>query len=283
MRSTLVAMLLSSIALSSVWAWTEAETNAVGQALAELIAISSGCDDIPLPPDDPSANEPLEEPYPSFASLFSEDLQIAPNWTSEDKRAAFYHYLDSITNMTAGGVFTGNVWHADSAFSFCRIKGDAAVLPHAIGVLVSTNMPAALEVEPCNIFSRFAVPTIQMNEIVETLVSSRDRLRGPYSRKNIYDSYCEKLGQAFDAGQTNIAMSGGAILYSYLSDHRGASSLDALLLKVYPTYQSSSNRLFVALRALATDPSDEWSNGRFANVTNQLLNAAQPLPIVDGL
>ena len=43
------------------WAWSSAETNAVGCALAELTALSSGCD-APLPPDDPAANEPLEEP-----------------------------------------------------------------------------------------------------------------------------------------------------------------------------------------------------------------------------
>lgn len=88
MRYICIVMLLS-FAISSAWAWTEAETNAVGCALAELTALSSGCD-APLPPDDPAANEPLEEPYPSFSGLFSEDLQIAPNWTPDDKRAAFF-------------------------------------------------------------------------------------------------------------------------------------------------------------------------------------------------
>lgn len=264
------------------WAWSSAETNAVGCALAELTALSSGCD-APLPPDDPAANEPLEEPYPSFPSLFSEDLQIAPNWTPDDKRAAFFHYLNSIPDMTAGGVFTGNVWYAKSALGFCRVKGDASVLPCALGILASTNVDESLGYEASMIFRRFASPSIQMNAFVESVVAQTNALRGAGTRKCIYSDYCNKLGIVYDAGQTNVARSGAAALYHGLSDHVGARSLDVLLLRVFPDYAVSSNRLWVATHALASDPNEEWTSGYFTNITNLLMNATQPLPVVDGL
>lgn len=282
MRTVLVATIVSVAAFSTL-AWTEAETNAVGICMAELIATTSGGDDMPLPPGDSEANEPNDEPFHSFESLFEVTLTNATSWTAADKRAAFFHYLGTITNMVADGVFTGNTWHVDAALGFCRVKGDSSILPYALGILVSTNMPPSLEMEPCLIFKRFATPSMQMNSLVERIVSNTNCLKGAYSRRAIYDSYCDKLGQAFDAGQINVATNGGAILYSHLVDHCGACSLDALLMKTYPTYLSSSNRLSVALRALATDPQEGWSRGRFANITNQLLNASQPLPVVDGL
>lgn len=99
----------------------------------------------------------------------------------------------------------------------------------------------------------------------------------------MYDAYSNKLGLAYDAGQTNLARSGAVALYHGLSDHVGARSLDVLLLLVFPDYAVSSNRLRVATLALASDPSEEWTSGYFANITNQLLNATQPLPTVDGL
>lgn len=236
-----------------------------------------------MSPDDPAANEPLDEPYPSFSSLFSEDLQIAPNWTPDDKRAAFFHYLDSIPEMTAGGVFTGNVWYAKSALGFCRVKGDVPVLPCALGILSSTNVHESLGYEASMIFRRFASPSVQMNAFVESVVTQPNSLRGAGTRKRIYSDYSSKLAAVYDAGQTNVARSGAAALYHGLSDHVGARSLDALLLRVFPEYAASSNRLRVATLALASDPSEEWASGYFANVTNLLMNATQPLPAVNGL
>ena len=280
-RCVIVSLVIVLCACSGL-AWSPAETNAVGCALAELTALSSGCD-APLSPDDPAANEPLEAPYPSFSSLFSEDLQIAQNWTPDDKRAAFFHYLNSIPDMTAGGVFTGNVWYAKSALGFCRVKGDISVLPCALGILASTNVHESLGYEASMIFRRFASPSSQMNAFVESVVAQTSALRGAGTRKCIYSDYSNKLGIVYDAGQTNVARSGAVALYHGLSDHVGARSLDALLLRVFPGYAASSNRLRVATLALASDPSEEWTSGYFANITNQLLNATQPLPTVDGL
>ena len=278
-------VVLASIMLASsmTWAWTEAETNAVGHALAELTAISSGVDDMPLPPDDPAANEPVDEPYPNFESLFAGNLPIAAGWTADEKRAAFFHYLGSIPGTVTNGVSVDNLWHASSALGFCRLKGDATVLPYAEAVLSSTNVHESLEYEASMIFNRFAEPSIQMNSFIESVVSCTNRLKGTVPRRWIYSDYCNKLGAVYSAGHTNIARSGAAILYHGIFDHVSACSLDALLVKVYPSYETSSNRLWVATQALSSDPNEEWTYGYFANVTNQLISVGAPLSEVNGL
>lgn len=124
---------------------------------------------------------------------------------------------------------------------------------------------------------------IEQIEVRRGALSREGCLNHAPARRRVYDAYSNKLGLAYDAGQTNLARNGAVALYHGLSDHVGARSLDALLLRVFPGYAASSNRLRVATLALASDPSEEWTSGYFANITNQLLNATQPLPTVDGL
>ena len=282
MKQVILATLTAS-AVATLSAWTEAETNAVGGALAELTTLSSGGDEPPLPPDDPAANEPLDEPYPTFESLFNADIACASGWTAAEKRAAFFHYLETVTNLVSDGSFTGNVWHADAAFAFCRMKGCAEALPGAIGVLVSPNMPPSTALEASHIFGMFAVPSEQINMVVASMTANTNCLKGLHSRANIYADYCGKLAQAYDLGHTNLARTGASILYRNLRGHDGAKALDVLLLKTFQRYSTSSNRLHLAQIALASDPNEEWTGGYFANITNLLMNAAQPLPAVDGL
>lgn len=116
MRNALLALLgMMSI---SAYSWTEAETNMVGLALAEATAYASGCDGGPLPPGDPMANEPLDEPFPTFGSLFEASLPCAQDWTPEAKRAAFFHYLGMLPTSVTNGVFGGDEWYASSALGF---------------------------------------------------------------------------------------------------------------------------------------------------------------------
>ena len=281
MRNALLALLgMMSI---SAYSWTEAETNMVGLALAEATAYASGCDGGPLPPGDPMANEPLDEPFPTFGSLFEASLPCAQDWTPEAKRAAFFHYLGMLPTSVTNGVFGGDEWYASSALGFCRVKGDVAVLMPAMGVLAATNMPGRCQWEAAGIVEKWAQATEAMNSCLDGALSREGCLNHAPARRRVYDAYSNKLGLAYDAGQTNLARNGSAALYHGLSDHVGARSLDVLLLRVFPDYAVSSNRLWVATHALASDPNEEWTSGYFTNITNLLMNTTQPLPVVDGL
>ena len=52
------------------WAWTEVETNMVGLALARVIALTP--EDCELVDYGGNDDEPLDEPFPTFGSLFEE-------------------------------------------------------------------------------------------------------------------------------------------------------------------------------------------------------------------
>ena len=281
MKNALLAI-LGMLSLSAI-AWTETETNVVGLALAEVTALDSGCDGGPLPPDDPMANEPLDELLPTFESLFEIDLPCATNWTTEAKRAAFFHYLDTLPSLVTNGVFCGDEWYASSALGFCRVKGDAAVLPAAMGVLAATNMPDSCQWEAAGIFEKWVQPTESMNSYLDGVFSCKGRMTSANARGRVCDAYANKLGQAYDVGQTNLARNGAAVLYRGLSIGSEAPSVDALLLRTHPGYAVSSNRLWVAELALGNEQSRADVARYFIPITNALLNAEQPLPVVEGL
>ena len=281
MKNALLAIL--GMLSVSAYAWTETETNVVGLALAEVTALDSGCDGGPLPPDDPMANEPLDELLPTFESLFEIDLPCATNWTPEAKRAAFFHYLDTLPSLVTNGVFCGDEWHASSALGFCRVKGDAAVLQSAMGVLAATNMPSSCQREAAGIFEKWAQPTESMNACLDGVLSDGGRLNDAHARWRVYDAYAKRLGQLYAAGQTNLARNGAAVLYRGLSVGIEAPAADALLLRTHSGYAVSSNRLWVAECALGNGQMRDYVASYFMPITNVLLNAAQPLPAVEGL
>lgn len=201
MRNALLALLgMMSI---SAYSWTEAETNMVGLALAEATAYASGCDGGPLPPGDPMANEPLDEPFPTFGSLFEASLPCAQDWTPEAKRAAFFHYLGMLPTSVTNGVFGGDEWYASSALGFCRVKGDVAVLMPAMGVLAATNMPGRCQWEAAGIVEKWAQATEAMDSCLDGALSREGCLNHAPARRRVYDAYSNKLGLAYDAGQTD--------------------------------------------------------------------------------
>ena len=275
----LLAMQISFCARS--YAWTEAETNEVGLALASVIALTP--EDCELVDYGGNDDEPLDEPFPTFGSLFEESFPCAQDWTPEAKRAAFFHYLDTLPSLVTNGVFCGDEWYASSALGFCRAKGDSSTLPSALRVIAAVHMPKSCQNEAVGILGKWGQASESMNDCLSSVVTNGDCLTDHYARKNLYYDYCLKLGDAYDAGSTNLARSGAAVLYRGVRNHSGAYCIDALLLRLYPEYAASSNRLHVAMRALSTDPKDEWANGSFIAITNALLNAEQPLPVVEGL
>ncbi len=191
MRNALLALLgMMSI---SAYSWTEAETNMVGLALAEATAYASGCDGGPLPPGDPMANEPLDEPFPTFGSLFEASLPCAQDWTPEAKRAAFFHYLGMLPTSVTNGVFGGDEWYASSAIGFCRVKGDVAVLMPAMGVLAATNMPGCCQWEAAGIVEKWAQATEAMNSCLDGALSREGCLNHAPARRRVYDAYSNKL------------------------------------------------------------------------------------------
>lgn len=267
---------------SSAYAWTEAETNSVAKRMAEALFVASNEGHfIDIGDGDEGGEVVAREQFPTFESLF--EGVVAPGWDVAAKRAAFLWYLNELTTNPECCLTEMDRQLAISSFWFCREKGDTNALQYAMAVLVATNSIEALGYEASLIFQKYAEPSEQMNSTLESMLEDARCLRGPHARAIIYSNYSRKLGVAYDVGQTNLARNGASVLYRGLRDHKGARPLDNLLLKIFPNYGASSNRLSVALRALSDDLQDERTNEYFSPITNQLLSTGQPLPVVEGL
>ncbi len=288
-----VSLLTVLVAIPSLsLAWTDVETNAVVQSLVcvarrQLDSESSiGSDNIILPP------VPEVE---SFDDLFvSERVSTLPywgQWTPADRKAAFTNFVEEIPAGTASRYGASEI----DALRFCFRKDYTNSLGLATAILQSPVASAGCKIEAAVAFSRIAPPSEDRNNFVLGIVTNRVTFTNKYARAKwmhsqdrwvipaLFYEMCGALSRDYDAGCTNIATSGAAILCCNLQEQYCARVLDEMMVKVYPAYVISSNRLAIACAAIDSGEIDAGVKGYFIDVTNQLLNAAQPLPVVDGL
>ena len=296
MRYVCIAMLFS-FAISSAWAWTEAETNAVVRELVAVAALqleseeSIESDCIIDPP------EPVVTTYESlFATNRQAQLPYWNQWTPADRKTAFENFLAE----TSRGVSHEGI-SADRALLFCLDRDFAGALIPARDMLLSTNISADCRSVAASIYTKFAAPTEERTRFVEAIITNKialvddhARLLWKYGRNkerevrsNRVLGLCEALERDYDAGMTNLVVQGASMLYRSVDEPYNAYDLDRLFLKVFPSYATSSNRLEVAMLGMRTGLHSGVVNDAginvFSPITNQLLNAAQPLPVVGGL
>lgn len=99
--------------------------------------------------------------------------------------------------------------------------------------------------------------------------------------------YCDKLKaiDTNDVAAVEVRCGCARFFYVHRANLSCAYALDGLLVHSFPGYAVSSNRLDYALFVLSWSDNNQWRalHDHFAGITNQLLNAEQPLPGVDGL
>ena len=296
MNRLLIAV-FGCVVVYGAWAWTTAETNAVVRELVSVAALqleseeSIDGDCIIDPPD------PVVTTYESlFATKRQAQLPYWNQWTPADRKTAFENFLAE----TSRGVSHEGI-SADRALLFCLERDFAGALIPARDMLLSTNVSADCRSVAASVYTKFATPTEERTRFVEAiitnkivLVDDRARLLWKYGRNkerevrsNLVLGLCEALERDYDAGMTNLVVQGASMLYRSVDEPYNAYHLDRLFLKVFPSYATSSNRLEVALLGMRAGLHGGVVNDAginvFSAITNQLLNAAQPLPVVDGL
>lgn len=289
---------LCLIALSaSALAWTEAETNAVVHEIVDIARrqleseSSIGSDNIVLPP------VPEVETFDDlFLTERQTQLSFWSQWTPAERRTAFENFLAAASR----GVSYEGI-PADRALLFCLNKEFAGAFIPARDMLLSTNVSADCRSVAASVYTKFAVPTEERTRFVEAIITNKISLADDHARllwkyglnkerevrSNLIFGLCEALERDYDAGMTNLVVHGASMLYHRVDEPYNAYDLDRLLLKVFPTYAASSNRLEVAMLGMRTGLHSGVVNDAgtniFSAITNQLLNATQPLPVVDGL
>lgn len=296
MNRLLIAV-FGCVVVYGAWAWTTAETNAVVRELVSVAALqleseeSIDGDCIIDPPD------PVVTTYESlFATNRQAQLPYWNQWTPADRKTAFENFLAE----TSRGVSHEGI-SADRALLFCLERDFAGALIPARDMLLSTNVSADCRSVAASVYTKFATPTEERTRFVEAiitnkivLVDDRARLLWKYGRNkerevrsNLVLGLCEALERDYDAGMTNLAVQGASMLYRSVDEPYNAYHLDRLFLKVFPSYATSSNRLEVAMLGmrpgLRSGVVNDAGINIFSAITNQLLNAVQPLPVVDGL
>ena len=296
MNRLLIAV-FGCVVVYGAWAWTTAETNAVVRELVSVAALqleseeSIDGDCIIDPPD------PVVTTYESlFATNRQAQLPYWNQWTPADRKTAFENFLAE----TSRGVSHEGI-SADRALLFCLERDFAGALIPARDMLLSTNVSADCRSVAASVYTKFATPTEERTRFVEAiitnkivLVDDRARLLWKYGRNkerevrsNLVLGLCEALERDYDAGMTNLVVQGASMRYRSVDEPYNAYHLDRLFLKVFPSYATSSNRLEVAMLGmrpgLRSGVVNDAGINIFSAITNQLLNAAQPLPVVDGL
>lgn len=296
MNRLLIAV-FGCVVVYGAWAWTTAETNAVVRELVSVAALqleseeSIDGDCIIDPPD------PVVTTYESlFATNRQAQLPYWNQWTPADRKTAFENFLAE----TSRGVSHEGI-SADRALLFCLERDFAGALIPARDMLLSTNVSADCRSVAASVYTKFATPTEERTRFVEAiitnkivLVDDRARLLWKYGRNkerevrsNLVLGLCEALERDYDAGMTNLVVQGASMLYRSVDEPYNTYHLDRLFLKVFPSYATSSNRLEVAMLGmrpgLRSGVVNDAGINIFSAITNQLLNAAQPLPVVDGL
>ena len=300
-----VIVVLVSVLSVSALAWTEAETNSVVHELIRLYGhriaverqnwIKAGnvidCGAVDGVMEELPRFERIA--WPTAESLFgysaSTNVPGYGDWTPRDRHCAFWNLLSSLTNCNWSAAQQSEVQDAIGELEICRGLEFTNATSVARELAHSAKTPMPVRVTAVQMFfelsgdrqGRNALSAcILTNGIAHTVGDGRDM---NLLREGVYALQCDALNGDINLNHTNGVHESARMLYSNLEFPSRAIDLDSLLLKLYPMYIISSNRLAVAQKGLSAKRPTMQLVEYFSPITNLLMNAAQPLPEVDGL
>ena len=257
------------------------ETNAVIDTLIELIGSAPESTDVFY--GDDTEDEELIPAFDTFDSLFQSNIPTdmpGSDWSASDRRGAFCRYIEQL-GCDEGAISNNlGVAKASIALQFCMEHGYTNSLDTALSIL--SRQQSLLKNIALLVFERFAIPSTTINSTVNEILTNTFS-SATIDRNNMYAVYGGKLIDAYNSGNTCVATNGALMLYRNFSGGAGGKALDMTLLTMFPTYEASSNRLEVANQSLGWKFASPSIVQYFTTVTNQLHQAAQPLPVVPEL
>ena len=295
---TIITALVFVLATSAL-AWTEAETNSVVHELIRLYGHRAAVErqnwlKAGNVIDCGSVDGVMEElprferiAWPTAEDLFGYEMSTnVPGWnewSSSDRRNAFGKFISGLTNCNWAVVQQLEIEDAVNALELCRGLGCTNATPVAKEMTMSVDAPMSVRIAAAQLYFELSGNQLERDALTEAIVTNKHVQDTRLFREGVYALQCNALSEDYDENRTNGVHESARMLYSNLEFPSRAEDLDALLLKIYPTYSMSSNRLVVAQKGLSNNRPARSLVEYFSPITNQLLNAAQPLPVVDGL
>ena len=237
--------------------------------------------------DEADTNE-VEVLFPTMASVFACEMpsnSCGFAWSAAEREQAWGDFLFALSQTNRAFVADDFIRTGSYAFLCCSEKQYTNVLDNALRVLSSSCAPckdAALEY-----LARTAVPSDEMTMAIVGVQTNKFDFSKEV-RNQTMSAYVEKLNSLSIIDYLVVTNAARAIYGERAAiDHLRA--VDLLLLNTWTNYANSSNRLVVANLALARVNEDASSvesrliRDYFIPVTNQLMNAQQPLSDVEAL
>ena len=248
-----------------------------------MISLSPEWDDCP---DESDTNE-VEVLFPTMTSVFASEMpsnSCAFGWTAEERCRAFDDFLVGLSQTNRILVSESFIRTGAYAFICCGEKGYTNVVNIAQNLVLSGEAPckdSALEY-----LLRTAVPSDEMTAVILSVQSNKFDFAKDMQNRAV-STYVESL-RSMSVPVSSVVTNAARAMYENRGTIDHLRAVDLLMLRVWPDYVSSSNRLVVAELAIAQTLGDERPEGAlvrnyFAPVTNQLMKSAQPLPEVDAL
>ncbi len=212
------------------------------------------------------------------------DHFVTNGWTRAMCEASFDRYMDSVStnNMLTFSAEDRRI--AKGALGQCIDMGYTNALDSIRAYALNTS--AVDRISAINAAVRFGGADEAATSFIEAIVTN--------STQFTYDDigmaipiYCDKLLAVCtnDVEAMSIRYRVARLFYANRLGWRDGTSLDNLFVAAIPGYDYSSNRLSYANHILSWTTNSEWRamHDHFVSITNQLINASQPLPVVDGL
>lgn len=228
--------------------------------------------------------------YQTYDDLFSASFpsnHIGFSWTPQERKAAFEDFIYAIPDLSTNGMYKAIRSHGVVALGYCLDHGATNVLASVQRILSSPHSVARNSA--LAVFRALSIPTEKSNECAAQILMNKTEETKSF-RKYYLAAYADVLRRHRMDCSPQCFTNGVSIVKAGVYGWCGTIELDELLLDAYPEYAMSSNRLAIAIGALSADEPNEmhWDwrrsiQGYFAPITNQLMNAAQPLPEVEAL
>ena len=279
-----ILVVLFSLCSSALFAQSPEECYKYVDDVLSLVLTSPEWDDCL---DEADTNE-IEVLFTTMASVFACEMpsnSCGFAWTAVQREQAFGAFLFNLSLTNRAFVADNLIRTGSYAFLCCSEKQYTNALDSALRILSSRDAPckdAALEY-----LTRTAMPSDEITTVMVGVQTNRCEF-SKEERNRTLSAYVEKLNSLHDIDYS-IVSNAARVIYREreVIDHLRAA--DALLLNACPHYANSSTRLAIANLALAR-VNEEASSGEseliknyFIPVTNQLMNAQQPLQDVESL
>lgn len=263
-----VLMIVVLFTCAAAGAHTAAETNALVRSMLKPLLVRANFRDDRLVTG-PRAIRTQDE-------FFAAD----DSWSSVQKRGAFDWYLENFSTSDLVSSFETANPLARAAIIQCDVLGYTNALP-VLKENVFRDSAKDRRVQEIELILKWSAVSDETTQFIGTIITNQVEFDSKVRNAAAF-RYADKV-KASEETPMPVRMGAVAVFYANRRDWACSVPTDKLLVRCVTGYEMSSNRLEYALQMVDDTNSVHFTFPYFTAVTNQLMNAAQPLPEVEAL